>query len=167
MSAVARDAGIVNQKAPAWYVEQWINLPGGKGSLDIGDYKGKVLYLYCFQSWCPGCHSSGFPTLKKVSEKYAENDEVAFVAIQTAFEGGESNSFKRAKEVAAKYQLKMPIGQAGDGHSTPKMMQNYVTGGTPWTIIIDRAGVVRFNAFHTSEEDASGLIDALLKEKNP
>lgn len=53
--------GILGQRAPEWDVRQWFNLPDGKDTVDLGDYKGKVVYLYCFQSWCPGCHSSGFP----------------------------------------------------------------------------------------------------------
>ena len=65
---------------------QWLNLPSGKKKIDIQDYQGKVLYLFCFQSWCPGCHSSGFPTLQKVMSRFKDNDDVAFVAIQTVFE---------------------------------------------------------------------------------
>ncbi|MCH7878660.1 MAG: redoxin domain-containing protein, partial [candidate division Zixibacteria bacterium] len=64
--AQRRDLGILDRPAPDWSVEKWHNLPPGKQSLDISDYKGKVLYLYCFQSWCPGCHKHGFPTLQKM-----------------------------------------------------------------------------------------------------
>ena len=75
--------GISGKKAPPWKVSQWHNLPAKQKSLDVGDFKGKVLYLYGFQSWCPGCHSHGFPTLKKVMERYKKNDEVAFrLAVQ-------------------------------------------------------------------------------------
>ena len=158
----ARDTGILGKKAPAWQAEEWMNLPTGETALDVDDFKGKVLYLYCFQSWCPGCHSSGFPTLAAVHEKFKGNDKVAFVAMQTAFEGGESNSFKRAQEIAKKYKLTMPIGQAGSGEGTPALMQHYRTGGTPWTIIIDQTGVVRFNEFHISPDQAERLINELL-----
>ena len=40
-------------------------------------------------------------------------------------------------------------------------MRNYRTGGTPWTIIIDKRGMVRFNNFHIQAEDAVKIIDAL------
>ena len=50
---------------PSWNIAQWLNLPKGQKNLDVGDCKGRVLYLYCFQSWCPGCHEYGFPTLRK------------------------------------------------------------------------------------------------------
>ena len=79
--------GIVGQQAPQWDVSQWHQLPKGKTDLDIADYKGKVLYLYFFQSWCPGCHSSGFPNLKKLHDKYKDDSNVEFAVIQTTFEG--------------------------------------------------------------------------------
>ena len=41
------------------------------------------------------------------------------------------------------------------------MMRNYRTGGTPWTIIIDKQGVVRFNGFRIEAEDAIHVLAAL------
>ncbi len=78
--------GILGRPAPSWGVQRWINLPDDATSLDVGDFEGKVLYLYCFQSWCPGCHSQGFPTLQTMIERYRDADDVAFVAVQTVFE---------------------------------------------------------------------------------
>ena len=58
-------------------------------------------------------HSSGFPTLQKVMSRFKDNDNVAFVAIQTVFEGFASNTFDHAKQVARKYKLTIPVGQSG------------------------------------------------------
>ncbi len=38
--------GIVDQPAPDWDVSQWHQLPDGLESLNVDDYRGKVLYLY-------------------------------------------------------------------------------------------------------------------------
>ena len=164
-TASAETRGVVGRPAPEWGVNQWLNLPGGKTTLDVSDYKDKVLYLYCFQSWCPGCHQRGFPTLQKVIQRFRENDNVAFVAVQTVFEGFSSNTFERAKEVAKQYSLEIPIGQSGEKGRRSELMGRYRTGGTPWVIIIDRVGVVRFNDFHISVSQATGLIEQLLEEQ--
>jgi hypothetical protein len=38
--------------APSWGKKtQWLNLPQGETSLDITDYRGKVVYLALFQQW--------------------------------------------------------------------------------------------------------------------
>ena len=153
--------GIQGKKAPAFSVTEWINLKGEQKTFDLEDLEGKVIYLYCFQSWCPGCHSRGFPTLKEVIKDFADDDAVGIVAIQTTFEGFSSNTFERAKAIAKKYDLHIPIGQSGTAGSKSKIMQNYRTGGTPWTIIIDKNGVVRYNDFHITAEAASKLIRKL------
>lgn len=156
-----RIRGIRGQQAPKWEVRQWINLPEDKQSIDINDYAGKVIYLFCFQSWCPGCHSSGFPALQTLSERYSDDDAVAFVAIQTVFEGFSSNTPKRAWENAKKYKLDFPVGHSGSRDEYSRIMRTYRTGGTPWTIIIDRDGVVRYNDFHVKPKAAISLINKL------
>ncbi len=165
-AAVAQERGVKGQSAKSWEADKWIQLPEGKKSLNPADFKGKVVYLYCFQSWCPGCHKYGFPTLKALEAKYRGNDDVAFVAVQTVFEGFSSNPPERAKEMAEKYDLNIPFGHSGLDSKPSVLMRNYRTGGTPWTIVIDREGIVRYNDFHIAEKDGSKLIDQLLKAKS-
>ncbi len=159
--------GVLNEPAPGWAVKQWLHLPAGESTLDVGDFRGKVLYLYCFQSWCPGCHSHGFPTLNKMIERYQGNRDVEFVAVQTVFEGYQTNTIEHARRVARRYGLRIPIGHSGERGKPSELMQSYRTGGTPWTIIIDRQGIVRFNDFHVDVERAATLIDHLLAESGP
>ncbi|MEM7394680.1 MAG: TlpA disulfide reductase family protein [Verrucomicrobiota bacterium] len=161
----AQRRGILNQTAPTWGADRWFQLEEGKTSLDVEDFKGKVVYLYCFQSWCPGCHSHGFPTLKKVSERFKDDEEVAFVTIQTVFEGFGVNSIDKAKATAEKYDLKIPVGHSGLKGKRSTLMKGYRTGGTPWTIIIDKEGVVRYNDFRIQAGDAIKLIEKLKETK--
>ena len=146
--------GIIGQQAPAWKTSAWHQLPAGKQKLDITDYQGKVLYLYFFQSWCPGCHSSGFPTLKKISDAFAGDTSVAFVAIQTTFEGHSINTAGKLKTVADRHGLKIPFGQSAERSGTPDIMRKYRTGGTPWVVVIDRQGRVIYNGFHVDADAA-------------
>ncbi|KKM66280.1 hypothetical protein LCGC14_1482750 [marine sediment metagenome] len=157
------ERGVLGKKAPSFGVRTWFNLPKGKDSVDIGDYEGKVVYLYGFQSWCPGCRKYGFPTLTKLIEHYESNKEVAFIAVQTTFEGFSTNTPQSAKETAERYDLAIPVGHSGSSDERSTVMQRYRTGGTPWTVIIDRKGTVRFNDFHIAPDDAVALIDRLLE----
>ncbi len=155
--------GILGQKAPSFGVDKWIQT-NGKSSLDIEDFKGKVLYLYGFQSWCPGCHSHGFPTLNTLSKYYANDKDVAFVAIQTVFEGFSTNTVDAAKKIIKQYGLTMPVGHSGLNNQRSQLMLNYRTGGTPWTVLIDKKGIVRFNNFHLSVDKLKAMIDELKDE---
>ena len=154
--------GIVGRKAPNWDVERWFNLPEGADKLDVRDFRGKVVYVLCFQSWCPGCHARGFPTLQKMIEKYKGQSAVAFVAVQTTFEGFSVNSAQVAETVGRRYDLKIPIGHTGSDGKRSGLMERYRTGGTPWVIVIDRDGVVRFNDFYLPPEEGAKLIDRLV-----
>ncbi|MFT7623784.1 MAG: peroxiredoxin [Myxococcota bacterium] len=131
-------------------------------AVSIADQRGKVVYLYFFQSWCPGCHKRGFSTLKTVSETFRNDDQVAFIAIQTVFEGFGTNTAKRAKETADSFGLTCPVGHDGSEETgKPGVMGRYRSGGTPWTVIVDKTGLVRFNGFAIKPRLAINLIHTL------
>ncbi len=157
-----RNYGILNQPAPTLGVKQWMQLPADKEILDVSDFKGKVVYLYCFQNWCPGCHSHGFPTLQKLQAHYKDDPNVVVLAVQTTFEGFWTNTFENIPNIVEEYGLHdIPIGQSGSEAERSMLMRNYRTGGTPWTIIIDRQGIVRYNDFHINPQAAIEGMDYL------
>lgn len=140
-------------KAPELRVEQWIDVNGNKleQPIKLADYKGKFKIIYCFQHWCPGCHSVGLPSLKKLVDEFEGNDKIAFLAVQTVFEGAHANTYDKILETQQKYELKIPFGHdPGNGRST--IMQDYRTGGTPWFIFIDNQDNVIFADFHINVE---------------
>ena len=164
--AQARKRGIVGQPAPTWQgLDTWFQLPKGKKALDVSDLKGKVVYLYFFQSWCPGCHSRGFPTLQHVRHQFGSRDDVIFVAVQTVFEGFHTNTAKKALSTVESFSLDIPTAHdPGRGGSGSLLMKRYRSGGTPWTILIDRKGVVRFNGFRLHPDQARARVETLLAE---
>lgn len=156
--------GILGQQAPNWDVKEWFNLPADKLQLELSDFEGKLLYLYCFQSWCPGCHSHGFPTLQAVQAHYQDDPRVQFVVIQTVFEGFEANTLAAAKQTAARRGLTTPIGHDVPNDQRSNVMQHYQSGGTPWTVLIDLQGRVRYNAFHAQPGEMVSLMDMILDD---
>ena len=166
--AQARVRGIVGQPAPQLWAQSWRNLPKGQSSFDVKAQRGKVVYLYFFQSWCPGCHSRGFPTLQAVRAHFAGRDEVVFAAVQTVFEGFSTNTEARAWSTVAEFGLDIPVGHdPGPTGRRSATMGRYRSGGTPWIVIIDASGVVRFNGFHRRKEGAITLIQSLLPSAKP
>jgi len=107
----------------------------------------------------------GFPTLKKLTEAFKDNDSVVFLAVQTVFEGHQFNTKDKLRPNQLKYKLKVPMAHdAGDPESnpTPMTMKKYRSGGTPWTVIIDPAGYVVYNQFHINVDQAVSLIKDLI-----
>jgi thiol-disulfide isomerase/thioredoxin len=161
------DYGIVGYMAPEWGVEKWIDKNGKPTEIDMQDYDHSVKVLYCFQSWCKGCHQIGFPALKQMVDALKDNDRIAFFAVQTVFEGKEENTFEKIKEIQKKYNLEIPFGHDAGDESTEnisKIMHNYRSGGTPWFIVIGIGGSVVYNDFQINTEKAIAVLKKLADE---
>ena len=163
-----RNAGIMGQTAPDVWANQWRNLPPNEKQFSLKAHRGKVVYLFFFQSWCPGCHSRGFPSLKAVSKHFKGQKDVVFAAIQTVFEGVSVNSPDKAWSSMAEFDLKLPVGHdVGLKGKRSLTMGRYRSGGTPWTVIIGPRGVVRFNGFHLPASKGIALIESLRNQSLP
>ncbi|WP_299885899.1 peroxiredoxin [uncultured Lacinutrix sp.] len=151
-------------KAPEFNVNHWIDANGNKTEpIKLSDFKGQFKIVYCFQSWCPGCHSKGLPDLKTMVDALHDNKNIQFLAVQTVFEGHESNTYKKMVETQKQYDLQIPFGHdAGDdGKSHSNIMKNYKTGGTPWFIFIDKHDNVVFSDFHLNPDAAIQFLKTL------
>jgi len=136
----------------------WIDESGKESSpIQLTNFKNEIKVLYGFQSWCPGCHSRGLPTLKKMVEALIDSDVVSFFAVQTVFEGFTSNTKEKISETQKKYDIRIPFGHDVGNKNTgnrSSIMYDYKTGGTPWFIIIDQNDRVIFNDFHLNSDKA-------------
>ena len=151
--------GITGYTAPELSSDiEWIDGSGNPiEPIQLSHYKGKFKVIYGFQSWCPGCHSRGFPTLQKMVSALEQHDKVAFFVIQTVFEGFEANTKEQVGATQKKYQLHIPFGhdEGNQGSSNrSSTMYHYRSGGTPWFIFIDQNDRVVFNAFHLDVDKA-------------
>jgi len=156
--------GIEGRLAPELQVRYWIDKNGEPSSFSVLEARGKWVFLKCFQNWCPGCHSSGFPTLKAFADRFADHPDVAIAGIQTVFEGYRSNTVDDVRKLQLRYELPIVMGHEPgnrEAHTLPATMVNYRTGGTPWLVLIAPDGRVVFNDFHVNSDK---LIDYIAKQ---
>ncbi len=147
----APEQGIAGSIAPALDVSFWLDASGQQGGdFDVTAHRDKLIVLKFWQSWCPGCHRHGLPALKKISDTLADNPRVAFAAVQTAFEGLNTNSVDKVEKIQTQYELRMPVGHANpaaEGARVPAVMAKYRSGGTPWFVVVAPGGEVLYNGF--------------------
>jgi thiol-disulfide isomerase/thioredoxin len=154
--------GITGQFAPELQIDHWIDESGEPTTFKLADHRGKWVFLKCFQSWCPGCHSHGFPALKRISGALADNPNIAFAGIQTVFEGHYTNTVDKIRKIQLQYDLRIPMGHdPGLNNLQPQTMVDYRTGGTPWMILINPERKVVYNDFGIDVEKA---IDFLVSQ---
>lgn len=119
---------IINKPAKEFKI---IDFSGKTASL--ADYKGKVLILNFWATWCVPCINE-FKDMQTVYAKYANNPNVAFAMIST------DEETKAVLPFIQKNGYKFPVWLAGDA-----ITKDYEINSIPRLIIIDAKGNIRFD----------------------
>ena len=105
---------------------------------------------------------------KKLEDRFAGAQDVVIFHVQTVFEGHGTNTPKRGHQKASEHKINVPVGYDAsvDGDTSSLILGQFGTGGTPWTIIIDKRGVVQVNEVTPGDVDRlAGTIERLRKEE--
>ncbi|MFL7026875.1 peroxiredoxin family protein [Enterovibrio norvegicus] len=145
-------------------VSEWFNTDK---SLEMAEFKGRVVVIYAFQMLCPGCVSHGLPLAKNIQQSF-RNEDVQVIGLHSVFEHHDVMTPKALEAFIHEYRLTFPI--AVDTPSKyshlPETMKAYQFGGTPTILLIDQSGKLRLNHFGAVNELQLGaIIGSLLEEK--
>jgi len=106
------------------------DLPGGKGAVKLSDYKGKVVYVDFWASWCGPCKQS-FPWMNDMQSRYSGKG-LNLVAVNVDQKAEDAQTF--LKDNAAKFTVAYD-----QGGKTPKA---YAIKGMPTSVLIGADGKV-------------------------
>ncbi len=114
-----------------------IALPGRpalsqKGLFEAEEYRGKVVYLDFWASWCGPCKKS-FPWMQEMHKKY-EHMGLKVIAV----------NLDKKKDLADKFLQEIPAAFPILYDSAGVLAEQYQLAGMPMTYIIDREGVIRY-----------------------
>lgn len=116
---------------PNFVLPTLINTPTGEKSLKLSDYRGKVIYIDFWASWCIPCRQS-LPALNKIHTKYSAQ---SFEIISINMDEDEADALKFLKSFPVNYPVvRDPTGIVAEG---------YELTGMPHAVIIDKAGKLR------------------------
>lgn len=144
--------------APEFTLPATHNNPGGGASsnIQLSDYKGKIVYLDFWASWCRPCKQS-FPWMNALQSKYgAQGFQV--VAVNVDAEKDDALQFLKATpgNFTVAYDPK------------GKVAQQYEVKGMPTSILIGRDGKVlsqHAGFFEASKQKIEQAIAASVAEK--
>ncbi|MFD9001812.1 TlpA family protein disulfide reductase [Streptomyces sp. NPDC059582] len=128
--------------------------------LDVADFKGKVVVLNVWGSWCPPCRAEA-PDFEKVSQDL-KSQGVQFVGINTR---DTSTSPARA------FEKQYGVGYQSLYDPTGKLMLRFGRGtlnpqAIPSTLVLDRDGRIAARSLSAlSEEKLRKMISPVLAEK--
>ncbi len=134
----------IGKPAPAF------TLPSDRGKVfNLADFKGKVIYIDLWASWCGPCRQE-MPAYKKLSDKFKTNPQVAFVSI--AVHDGEKEWRNALKEEKPDWL------QLYDKDGT--VAQSYIAYAIPKYILIDKEGkMLSFDAPGPGSVKAEQMIN--------
>ena len=127
---------------------------GGDGTGSVADYKGKVVLVNVWASWCPPCRDE-LPLIEKAHKRLsARNGTVLGINVK-------ENS-KAALAAVEEYGLSFPNLRDRDGTYTRK----WGLRGYPETFVLDRAGkVAAVRRLPVTQEWLDETLPPLLDEK--
>jgi cytochrome c biogenesis protein CcmG, thiol:disulfide interchange protein DsbE len=103
----------------------------------LADYRGQVVLLNVWATWCPPCLEE-MPTIQKLHEAYADRGlRVVAISVDDA---GEDDLIR---EFRAERGLTFEI--LHDSESA--IFETYALPGVPMTFVIDREGIIRVSRF--------------------
>ncbi len=105
-------------------------------TIKLSDYRGKVLFLNFWATWCPPCRAEIPDFIEAYSQESANGLEILGISLDT-----------RGKEVVRafveKYEINYPV-VLESRQKTDKIVNDYQPGEyIPATIIIDKSGRIR------------------------
>lgn len=118
------------------------------------EYKGKVVYLDFWASWCGPCKES-FPWLNQIQKKYKDKN---FVVIGINLDREKI----KADEFLKLYPAQFPLVFNPEGDLAKK----YGVQGMPYSVILDRTGKVIHShiGFHADKiKEYTNVIEGALK----
>lgn len=126
-----------------------ISLPSIDGEVQLGDLKGKVVYLDFWASWCEPCKKS-FPWMNSIKQKYADEGFEIFAV-----------NLDKDRKLADEFLQAMAINFIVAFDESGTSASEYKLKGMPTSYLIGRDGRVHASHIGFRDKDKDKLEKAI------
>jgi thiol-disulfide isomerase/thioredoxin len=125
----------------------------------LSDFKGKVVYVDIWATWCGPCKRE-FPAMKKLESEYQNNDNIVFIGVNT----DRTKDKQKWLDFIEAEQLPGVQLFAGD-EANDAIMKPYQISGIPRFILVGKDGKMIFtDAPRPSSNEIRAILNSALKE---
>jgi thiol-disulfide isomerase/thioredoxin len=123
-------------------------------SLKLDDYRGKIIVMNFWATWCGPCLTE-MPLFEKAVSKYKADKDVVFLAITT------DDDREMVAPFLKQYKFNLPVAYA------EYINEHFAISSIPTTIILDRKGEISFRqtGFNSHEDFVEVLSDKIENAK--
>lgn len=114
----------------------------------LSDYKGKVVLLNFWATWCPPCIRE-MPSMERLHQQVGA-DDFKVIAINQMEDIDQVFAFTGQLEVDPTFEILFD--------STSEVSRDYAVRGLPTTYLIDKEGIIRYRAVGGREFDHAEVI---------
>ncbi|SEQ88505.1 TlpA disulfide reductase family protein [Pedobacter rhizosphaerae] len=131
--------------------------------VSLSDYKGKVVILDFWATWCGPCKAS-FPAMQMAVNKYKDDANVQFLFIHTWEKTASPTQDASDYIKSQKYTFEVLMDNKDPETKINKVVSDYKVKGIPAKFVIDPQGNVRFSlmGFEGSNEAAVDEISMMI-----
>jgi cytochrome c-type biogenesis protein len=150
------DTGTSSSKAAKGKLAPEITLNDLNGqTVKLSDYRGKIVILNFWASWCPPCKSE-MPELNKAAQEFASGTDAVLLTVNLTDGSRETVDLARNYIVSNKYTMSVLLDTQG------RAANAYNITSIPTTYIIDKQGVIiNYIVGPTTKDALNGFVSQL------
>lgn len=122
--------------------------------VDLGNLKGKVVFLNFWATWCPPCLAE-MPSIQKLYTQFAADPDFVFLLVDADSKLPEAQQFMQKKKYS------MPVYEVASN-----IPEQLFKGSLPTTIVFDKKGRISFNEEGAANYGHKKFIEFMLQLKN-
>jgi len=122
--------------------------------IDLGDLKGKIIFINFWASWCPPCLAE-MPAVNKLYEKFKSDPAYVFIFVDA------DGNLLKARKFMDRRKYALPVYAVAS--EIPEIL---FQGALPTTVVFDQQGRISYNASGAADYNSNKFSTFMTKLKN-
>jgi len=122
-------------------------------TVDLGDLRGKVVFLNFWATWCPPCLAE-MPTINKLYGKFGNDKDIVFILVDA------DGNLTKSQKFMDRRKYNLPVYAIAS--QIPELL---FKGSLPTTVVFDKQGRVSYNESGAANYGGTKFIEFIKRLK--